>query len=408
MRDDFDALLRAGTEEFAAKMTPRPVHQVRARGDQRRRRAVTASAVLALVVAAGGGSAAYAAIGHSGGGARPVAPLVSASPTPHPAAPRATGRPVRQTQPPTREPAAKEPAVVGVTSGGAVVVLNPATGATVRTLAAAGGFADEVSVSPAGPTVYYAAKHGCSAEIYSVPLAGGASTAITAGAEPAISPDGTRLAFVREPYGSGGAPVYQPCAPVPATAAQFSLVVRDLGRGSETAYPMPPGFDSALPFPVSHLSWSPDGTRLAVSIGQVQDNQGWGVVVLDPTTARYYVPADYTTSYGVPVPGPPVGSYYREGVFLPDGDLLVSRVCCAGVPVRTTFSVIWEVSASGTFVHPVAVGFTNRDHTSLDASGRWVLYLSGSDLFVSKDGNRPTMVSSGLVAAAWVPAASGS
>ena len=171
---------------------------------------------------------------------------------------------------------------------------------------------------------------------------------------------------------------------------------------------MPPNFGSALPYPISHLSWSPDGTRLAVSIGEVQDNLGWGLVVMNPATARYYLPVNYTATYGVPVPATPAGSYYRQGVFLPNGDLLVNWVCCAGVPIHSTSSLIWEVSTSGTFVHQVAVGFTNRDHSSLNASGRWVLYLSGSDLFVSKDGNRPTMVSSGLVAAAWGPAATGS
>jgi hypothetical protein len=52
----------------------------------------------------------------------------------------------------------------------------------------------------------------------------------------------------------------------------------------------------------------------------------------------------------------------------------------------------------------VAVGFANRDHSSLDAdqTGHWLLYLSGQDLFVSLDGSDPFMLTSGLIAAAWV------
>jgi hypothetical protein len=52
----------------------------------------------------------------------------------------------------------------------------------------------------------------------------------------------------------------------------------------------------------------------------------------------------------------------------------------------------------------VAIGFTDRDHRSLDsdATGRWLLYLSGQDLYVSEDGRTPTRLASGLAAAAWI------
>jgi hypothetical protein len=96
-------------------------------------------------------------------------------------------------------------------------------------------------------------------------------------------------------------------------------------------------------------------------------------------------------------------SYYREGAFLPDGDMFVNRVCCSGWAVRDTSSLLWEISPSGQLIRQVAIGFTNRDHSSLDAdpSGRWLLYLSGQDLFLSKDGTAPFMLTSGLIAAAW-------
>ncbi len=54
-------------------------------------------------------------------------------------------------------------------------------------------------------------------------------------------------------------------------------------------------------------------------------------------------------------------------------------------------------------VGQVAIGWRDRDHTSLDAdpSGRWLLYLSGPDLFLSLDGAAPFKLTTGLAAAAW-------
>ncbi len=64
---------------------------------------------------------------------------------------------------------------------------------------------------------------------------------------------------------------------------------------------------------------------------------------------------------------------------------------------------MWEVDLSGTLVHQVALGYANLEHTSLDvaASGRWLLYLAGTDLYVSHDGRTPTELTTGLIAAAW-------
>ena len=88
---------------------------------------------------------------------------------------------------------------------------------------------------------------------------------------------------------------------------------------------------------------------------------------------------------------------------MPDGNLFVSRACCAGVPVRNTSRLMWEVTTAGGFVHQVAIGFPNLDHTSLDVSptGDWLLYLAGTDLYVSQGGATPHEVTSALVAAAW-------
>jgi hypothetical protein len=402
MPEDFDGQLREGAARFAAAMTPGPAHLIRARGDQRRRRRAAGSAVLALAVILGGGGVAYATIGQPG---PPVPPLSPPAPS-ETQGRSASGTPAPDAPVPQGAALAGAPGIVAVTASGAVVLLDPATGTVTRALVVSGAVGDEVSVSPDGSTVYYAVRRGCTDQVESVPVSGGSPTAITAGVLPAISPDGTKLAVFREPYGSDGEPVYGCVGTSGPQTAQFMLVVRDLSSGAETVYRSPPGIEADLPVPVSHLSWAPDGGRLAVSAGGVQGNMGWGLVMIHPATDRHYLPAGYSAAsgQGVPVAGArgDAGGYYREGVFLPDGHLFVSRVCCAGVPVRNTSSLMWEIDTGGRLVRKVAAGFTDR-HTSLnaDATGHWLLYLSGSDLFVSANGNASVKLTSGLLAAAW-------
>jgi|CZKW01.1.fsa_nt_gi hypothetical protein len=342
---------------------------------------------LAAALAAGTVSVLVAACGSSGATARQASPGVTVTVTKSAAASAAAA---------TR--AAATPRLVAVTTKGALVLLSPATGAVTRTLVPSGVVGDEISVGSGA--VYFARRNGCTDDIESLPLTGGTPVVITAGTLPALSPDGSKLAFASEPSLTGG------CIPSNSDLTPlFKLVVRTLSTGAETAYPMvPAGQDNGLPAPISHLSWAPDGQRLAVSVSAVQDNEGWSLVLVDTPAARYYRTGAGTTP--VPATGAPDAqrSYLREGVFLPDGNLFVSRACCAGVPVRNTSRLMWEVSPAGTLIHQVAVGFADLDHTSLDASstGRWLLYLAGPDLYVSDNGARPRELASGLIAAAWM------
>lgn len=338
--------------------------------------APAALAALTLVAACGGG-------GHT-------AAQNSASATP--AASRAAkAHAISQTT-------ARPPAMVGVTTRGALVVLSPATGAPARTLVPNGVLGDEISVSPDHQLVYFSRRHGCIDDVYSVPVSGGKPILISTGSLPAISPDGSALAFARQP------PLTPHCMSGSDTSSQFSLVIHTLSSGVEHVYPMlPAGQTSALPAPISHLSWSPDGTRLAVSISAIQDNEGWQIVLLDAGTAQ-----DYMTGPGdtfVPVTGADARqSYWREGVFMPNGNLFVSRACCAGVPVRNRSKLMWEVTTAGRLRHLVAIGFPALQHTSLavNRSGKWLLYVAGTNLYVSQLGARPRQLGGGLAAAAWI------
>jgi hypothetical protein len=290
------------------------------------------------------------------------------------------------------------PGIVAVTTGGALVRLDPASGAARETMVPAGVLGDEISASANG-TLYFSVKKGCDAEVESMPAAGGPLTMIAEGWDPAVSPDGTKLAFASQPSMADG------CPPVTTNnpGTQFKLVVRTLASGATVTLPQLPVTQPGLFAPISHLSWAPDNTRLAVSIAAVQDNEGWAVNLVNTTTAKYYLTGDGVLS--LPVTGSPTAqqSYLREGVYLPNSELFVSRACCGGVPVRNTSRLMWLVHADGTLARRVAIGYASLDHTSLavSANGGWLLYLAGNDLYVSQGGARPAKLASGLIAAAW-------
>ena len=337
---------------------------------------LAAGAALTMLAACGGGSGAGSTQGS--GSPSPASSSGSAPATPAP------------------KKAPKSPGLVAVTKAGALVLLGSRHGQVIRTLVAGGVRGDEVSVSPDHSTVYFSVRHGCLGQIESVPVTGGSPTVIADGTVPAISPDGTRLAYATAPLQTGA------CVPdASELTKQYTLVIRTLSTGTQAVYPqLPADQDTGLPAPISHLSWSPDGGTLAVSIASVQDNEGWNLILLNPATARDYLTGDGDQS--VPAGGPQ-GSYWREGVYMPNGNLFVSRACCTGFPVHNKSRLMWIVSPAGAMQHQVAIGFANLDHTSLSASGNgsWLLYLAGDILYISHKGNKPVQLTSGMIAAAW-------
>jgi hypothetical protein len=398
--EEFGDRLYRGAAEVAAQAAPAAASTIRRRGDRRRHRAMLASGLLAFTIGAGSGGFAYASFTKADGGPAPAGGISSSSATSSAAGPASGG----------------QPSIVGVTTAGVIGVLNPVTGVAMPLTGTQDAVGDEISVSPDGSTVYFAVRNGCADDIESVPLRGGTPRFVTTGVLPAISPDGGELAFVREQVGGGASPVSFACPGAStgtgtgtgaATGAGtgVSVVVRDLVTGAEKTYPAPPG-QGALISAVSHLSWSPDGSTLLVSSGPVQDNEGWELNRLNVATATYYMPdnAQMKTVRDVPAAtAQSPGSYFEEGVYLPDGDLFVDRTCCAGVPAKTVSSLLQEVSASGVVLRQVAVGYPDRLHSSLDAIPGWLLYLSGTDLFVAADGQPPKSFAVGYIAAAWVP-----
>jgi hypothetical protein len=380
--EEFGDGLRRGAADVAAQTDPVPAGAVRRRGDWRRHRNMAASGLLAFAIGAGGGGYAYASFTTP---ASSNSVPVTGSSTAAPALSNGTGR----------------PSIVAVTTAGAVVVLNPVTGeASANLTGPQDAVGDEIAVSPDGSTVYFAVhpKNSCTDDIESVPVTGGTPKVVDTGVLPAISPDGGELAFVREQVGGGVSPVEFGCG----RSGSVEVVVRDLATGSDSVFPAPPG--DQYPAPVSHLSWAPGGRTLLVSSGPVQGNAGWELNRLNVASATYYLPDGATTRV---IPGADAqapGSYFEEGVYLPDGNLFVDRSCCQS-GAKTTSNLMQVVDGSGGLVRQVAKGYPNRLHSSLDAVPGWLLYLSGSDLFIAADGwaAPKTLSTFGFIAAIWVP-----
>jgi hypothetical protein len=303
----------------------------------------------------------------------------------------------------TTSPMKNSPAaLVAVTTTGALVRLNPSTGAQLSTLVPSDVVGDELAVAPDHASVYFEENKGCDHEVWKVAINGGNPVLIAAnGSLPAINPAGDELAYAQEPLS------FNPgCAPSGTDngAGQWKLVIDDLSTHTVKSLPMAPdAISNGLPFSISHLSWSSNGSQLAVSIAAPEDNEGWAVNIVDPASATYYF-GNSTPTVPIPAAQTAAGWFWHEAVFQPDGNLFVVKQCCAGLPETTTSVELDQVNpTTGATVHAVAVGLTDVGHTSLsvDRSGYWLLYLSGDNLEVSAGGAKPGVLASGLEAAAW-------
>src|SRR6185312_1755617 len=118
------------------------------------RMAVSGAPILALLAGCGGGAAAQ----------NPPAPAT-----------RQASSPPAVVSSPSVAPHGSRPGVVAVTTSGALVKLDPNSGAILTTLVGSGVLGDEISVSPDGSTVYYAAGKGCHPQVKSISSGGGSA-----------------------------------------------------------------------------------------------------------------------------------------------------------------------------------------------------------------------------------------
>lgn len=178
--------------------------------------------------------------------------------------PTSTTQPTAPTTPePTGTPTATEdttagavPPLVAVTGAGAVVELDPLSGAVVRQVAPADpSFEGPVSVTPDRSAAYLqtAPRPGEQlGAIVRVDLADGVQQRIDTGRAPSVRPDGSRLAYVTEDEES-------------STPGALTLVVMDLRTWERIRIPVDVCDGCALR--VDQPAWSPDGGTLYVAVG---------------------------------------------------------------------------------------------------------------------------------------------
>src|SRR5581483_1240995 len=323
-----------------------------------------------------------------------------------------TGPPVTAPDTTTTLPPSR-PAALVAAQGGALVRLDPATGARRSTIVSAAGLPGvgigAVSLDRVHDIVYYDTLAGSdclfapSGSIWRVPLAGDPPTRVAAGTSPAVSADGTLLAYVAEtchrcvpddPRTGCQAP-FDPHG----TIAGDELRVRTLATGADYAITSERHRDQTWLFVVDQLSWSPDNATIALSAGTVQDNEGREVRLV----AAHPGPGLDTAPTVKPLP---LGSvpYVSPATYLPDGTLFAHEGCCEGWGNLAQASRLLVVDpTTGARIAQVATGFPERSHHDLvaDATGAWLLYGLDNDLMVSGNRDRPTTLAHNVSAAAW-------
>lgn len=367
--NDMERWVRSGLRRIAEGAEP--PERLRNSVDEKiknttRRRLVAGMGVAALVIAAAG-LAGY--ILRDGERTSEVGSITDST-----AAPVAGKPPAGTSQPPAPEP----DTIVAARTDGRVVEMS-ADGTERRTLLdGERGSAETVSLTPDGRAVYVGLSTG---NIVRIPMSGGDPVVVTKGSNPAVSPDGTRLAYV--------SPRAYPPDP-------HFIVVRDLATGIEQRWRWTNQSFEAAEYLEGGLSWAPDGRRLSFGVAYESPPD---VRVLDTTKTvelRDVPPLRVHADDAEVGPG-----RFRGG----KGTLVVDTDCCwpeyemHGVPGRLlevdpdTGTVLAELQKHSDTVHLV----------DFDRSGRHMLFSVGSTSLASWTEDEPgsRLIGTGIVAADW-------
>jgi Tol biopolymer transport system component len=239
---------------------------------------------------------------------------------------------------------------------GRLLVLS-ASGGTIGTTRATTGpnCATGLALSADRRTAYFGVLtgEGTPPALEQVDLATGRTRRLASGLDPAVSPDGSRLAFIATAESPGGG-FYVPTG----------LELLDLSTGASRvlAAPTPPPGAHKVYLPEGPLSWSPDGTKVAVFAGDririvdvaiAHDLASQPTVPGDvpdhPISKRIYPPPPTGTSTVAPPPGvtvvtvapppAPTTATSRAPAYL-DANMLVALYdCCIGLSHLVAFDL---------------------------------------------------------------------
>jgi hypothetical protein len=290
----------------------------------------------------------------------------------------------------------RAPAEIVALSGTEVVLLDSATGRQVRVLAAhpeadpaTGVFLEGVSLSADRRSAYYAVAGECGmGTVYRVPVDGrGAPERVATGISPALSPDGSKLAFAA-PGGSG---------PDGRSRCNNQIVVRELATGAERTWAFPEDADHRLALyqdgAITKIAWAPDSTRLAYTLSY----EGDSVSILD--TAVHH---DLSETQEVVVPDG--GGDSRQPAWQASSGRLAV--------VNSAFDCCYDDNYTGPpralLVDPDLRLTENLlppgkkpSWLDFDVTGDHLLYVDGGTLYRRSRSGVPAAVGTGYVAADW-------
>ena len=225
-----------------------------------------------------------------------------------------------------------------------------------------------LAFSPGGEFLYYGQHHAGQrgGTVYRVPVAGGVPRAIADEVISAfgISPDGNRLAFIREDS---------------AEVGRNLLVVHEIEGGAERVLDERSGRFYHLIYGIGP-SWSPDGNRLLVPAGEWK---GEGAQKGTPST--YYLEVDVADGAERQLPAP-AWENIDQGIWLPDG----SGVVALAQESKSSPYQIWLLDPRSGEARRVTNDLGNYGRISLTADGRQIVAAKrvvNSTLWMLPDGD---------------------
>lgn len=265
---------------------------------------------------------------------------------------------------------------------GKLVLVDSATGGVVSTILDGVDLSEGIgglAIAPDGSTVYLAQGiSACGGKILSVPVSGGQPATVATGWEPAVSPDGSMLAYVDGLY---------------SCQTDQHLVVRNLATGEETTWAL--GYDPSVPRAgfngVCRIVWFPDSRRLAFNLCYEEGNLP---LVLDTVQDLGIGLKD---AHQVPT-----GQGSSSTVYGVDGSadtLLVEQTCCW--PDPTQRAVISVDPETGDVIE-VLIESSSIGAGGFDATGQFLIYVDDrGDVYRWAGSGVPAKVAEDYVWVAW-------
>jgi hypothetical protein len=256
-----------------------------------------------------------------------------------------------------------------IRSDGSVDLASPATGTVLRTLVgpspvdSSGRRLHDPFAVTASESDAYIAYGRPRSTIESVPLAGGALTYVTDGMDPAVSPDGSMLAYFR---------LFRTSDTTGRTVTG-AVVVRNLASGSEKTVDSTAGFTI-----VQELSWSSDDTELAIS--GVFDSGAGASLVTDTRLGVQVLSLDEPTSgtnprfVGSPTSLSAQTAVWSDGQFPGTGTDLAAIVNSPGSACQPGTTTVLSVDPTTGQTTPVASLPFRVLHVIFDQAGALVAF----------------------------------